>query len=150
MSFRVPPTHLSAGQTIIFNFNLTGSTPPPPFGSVRFYPGWDGLNAGHAFSGGFFPEPNGGGSPLGSLSCGLGVNSGCDLDTPGFTDGVFSWAATALAGDFTVAPGAVGLTPNFALVTLGLAVPQPATLGLLAAGLLCAIARRYARRITLT
>jgi len=134
------PTALSGGQTIIFNFDLTGILPGPPFGSVKIYPGWGDLSAGDAFSAGFFPELNGQGPSTGSC---LGVNGSCEFSDPSFTDGLFSMSVEALFGEFTVQPGAIGLGANFQLanspvfgsVQTEVSVPEPDTLVLLGVAL---------------
>jgi hypothetical protein len=139
-----PVTVVTSGQTIIFNFDLTGAVPGPPFSLVKIYTGWGDFSAGDAITAAYFPELNGQGP---STDC-LGFNSSCDFSDPAFTDGIFSLAVTSLNGDFTVQPGAIGLGDNFRLNSppvFGVApianeTPLPATntLALLVTGLLAA------------
>jgi hypothetical protein len=139
-------TFVSAGNTVVYDFDFTGQTPPPPYTNqmalevhfstfstvdIRFF---DGLN----------------GTGLKVAEIGFGPSFGFSyggLTEPGLLDGVFSVKVLAVTDvDITTVKGFAANVGDtvFHIGVDGVLVPEPPTVGLLAAGLLtlAALARR--------
>src|SRR5262245_39579700 len=131
------PITLEAGQTQIWNFDLTGATPSPPYTSVMIFAQIGGFSFGEQGSWSVFGEPNGAG-PL--------VFFGDDFDNastqtgdPAVADGIFSLSLTVTAGSITADPFARGvrdgLTDAISGTPVTASVPEPGTLALFSLGL---------------
>ena len=139
------PILVSAGEAVIFNFDLTGAVPPPPYTSISAFTGTDSssLFDPEVELGGwqFFSELNGTGALFRTGSVFLsGVGN-----WPGMFDGVFSVVLTLTHGSLIVNPSARGsvLGVETGLIPATVAsVPEPATLALFASGLVTAAVRR--------
>jgi hypothetical protein len=152
------PTHaapitVSAGESVTFNFDFLASSlvPAPPYTFVSFYTGLDSLGAQQSGSFGLwkgYSELDGGGTEIFAYGTALLAV----LLGDGAVDGVFSMVLSGVTGSITVDPFAHvyidnnTLGPGPVVPTIPGAVPEPATLTLLGAGLGAAAWRR--RRTT--
>ncbi|MCL4744045.1 MAG: PEP-CTERM sorting domain-containing protein [Burkholderiaceae bacterium] len=145
---------VTAGDTAIVNFDLTGLTPPPPYPTVEFRLNATDFDPGDNYLLRFFGDPDATGSvvpidyapPTGVISF---------VSVPFISDGIFSVRLTISAGEFSIEPDARGdLGPDDdptawsnGVVTRA-PIPAPASLPLLGLGLAClavALRRRQAR-----
>ena len=132
---------LSAGQSVLFNFNLTGSTPSPIFDSATYRISIANLEAGDAGIGLCYPEPNAGGLARGN-SCfpsppSTGIQYFDDAEHL-FSDGLFSLVISATQGSFDVSACAYGTKAGVSTGCIAgtvPSVPEPGTLALLGLGL---------------
>jgi hypothetical protein len=145
------PIVVSAGDTLIFNFDFIASAvvPAPPYLQAEWDTGIDltTVDAGDTGSWTLFSELNGTGTSF-------FTSDRADffaLNAPGLRDGIFSAVLTLTSGSITVDPVAFGRGRNSAIITdeiapvLVQAVPEPATLALFGSGL-AFIAMRRRRR----
>lgn len=146
----VLPVGSTSAADLIFEVDLTGATPPPP------YIGWNIV--GHSTGGGagdhvvvdVFADP-GGANFL--FSTGWAAVSGAgDLATsvlPGMEDGVLSLGVRATGGSIELTGLSMRMlaaTGAFATATLVSTVPEPADMALVAVALLGVIATLRLRR----
>ena len=153
------PITVSAGEFVIFNFDLTGETPPPPYASVGLDVQLDDLE--------FEPPPcsgaDGACEPLDKGEWKLwtevggaglnfftfpAVNLNAVWNLSEMNDGVFSATLRITEGSVTVDPIVCGKTPDGTGTPAcpqvsPPPVPEPSVLSLLASA---AVARRYRRR----
>lgn len=145
------PVTVSAGQTAIWNFDFgaVGAALPGSAG-IRFSPGTTIFGAQGIWQ--LFGDLNGAGALLDTFGLNLSATTSVH---PDWLDGVFSARLQVTSGSITVDPtaqawdttvGPVGLIVPGVLVVA--AVPEPATLPLLAAALLAAaLASRRSPRL---
>jgi len=142
---------LNAGDSVVYNFDFTGASPPPPYtgvqASIFFSPGPFDIDLV------FLDGLDGTGSSSISLSHVVGNdNIGVGVGEPGLNDGVFSIRITAnvpleltsVAGIGFALDGSLG----FIDATLSTPAPEPATLALVGFGLLAAATIRRRRNRT--
>lgn len=146
------PIVVSAGEAMTFNFHfgVSGSMPPAPYLGIAFY---SGVDEGAALQPGNFglwrgySELNGAGDliygPFNAILHSTVLGEGA-------VDGVFSMVLSVVTGSITVDPVAHVWIDNNTLgpgpvAPLPPAVPEPATLTLLAVGLAAAVCRRRRR-----
>jgi hypothetical protein len=133
------PITVSAGETLTFNFDLSGAVPPPPYDLVSFN---TGLVAG-SFDAGTdlgtwqgFTELDGAGALWTTALLDL---SGVGTFVPGvIDDGIFSMVLSVTAGSITIDPSAngnVGLLNTGPVAPLPRSIPEPATIALLGIGI---------------
>lgn len=136
------PMAVSAGESVTFNFDLSGDTPPPPYLLASLFVNTDGLDFEPCDTGpcalldigtwDLWTELNGGGSSFFHRDLSLGSTF-----QPEMRDGVFSAVLHVIEGLVFVDPVACGIsadgarTPDCPAGPLPPA-PEPATLSLLA------------------
>jgi hypothetical protein len=147
------PIIVSEGDFVLFNFDLTDATPPPPYSSAILHLGRTGLD--------FFPpdvgewtfwtELNASGTVF--LTAGVNLSG---FGRPELNDGVVSATLSMTAGSITVDPCLLGITADGARTECANLpppppppVPEPATLSLLGAGIAAAMFR-HRRRTKIT
>jgi hypothetical protein len=150
------PTHaapivVSAGEVVTFNFDFVaaGVVPPPPYLGIGLYtnslpqgPGDFGLWTGYS-------ELDGGGAQIFGP---FNANLHSTVLMAGAVDGVFSMVLSVVSGSITVDPVAYTWINNDTLgagpvAGVPAAVPEPATLLLLGAGLGAGAWRRRRRAV---
>jgi len=132
------PIEVTAGETVIFNFDFaaSGAVPAPPYGLMVFNTAFTNFD-GTAIDFGtwsFFENLDGGGSFLGSENLDIVAVA---LPWGGSLDGVFSVELSMTSGAITVDPYAWasnGTTETQFIEPLA-SVPEPSTLALLGIGL---------------
>jgi hypothetical protein len=128
---------VSAGDTVVWNFDLTGQTPAPPFTSVEFFSKSIGFDFTQMGSWEFFSDLDTAGTRFQTDSLGL-ISAGSNLSL--WTDGIFSVRLTMISGNnFSVDPCVILNRVSNGPCVSGLvaaSVPEPGTLALLGLGLL--------------
>jgi len=105
------PVTILSGQTMVFNVDLTGSTPAPPYTFIEFTLGID-LAASDATDGLFLEFAELDGNELrGGFATSVEGLAGIDFfsDHAEFVDGLFSFSMQAIGGNVTMDPKANGL-----------------------------------------
>jgi len=128
---------VNAGDSALWNFDLTGTTPPPPFDIVSLFTGITTTYVPGTYS--LFSDLDGAGTLIGTAPSSLFAIIG---GNPGWLDGLFSLqlALDAGTGSMSLEPYAFGTasdvnTANVYGVVVDAAVPEPATLALFGLGL---------------
>jgi len=144
------PITVNAGESVTFNFDLSGATPAPPYDHIDFQTGLDvlTLDPGELGQYTFWGGLNATGGNFGSL---FHFVIAALHSQPAITDGVFSITLAMVTGSITVEPFVygvqdVGLVYTAAVYPTLAAVPEPATLTLLGLALAGAGARRRRER----
>ena len=142
-SGQASPITVSAGETVIFNFDFiaAGVTPPPPYADIHVSFNLSDCCVGDTATAELRSELNGAGVLLDTYDA---TTVGFDGFLPETNDGVFSIKFSVTAGSITFDPIAVGVaggvsTPNVA----GVVAPEPATMVLLGLGVGAAGVRRW-------
>jgi hypothetical protein len=145
------PVHaipLNAGDSVVYNFDFTSASPPPPYtgvqASIFFSPGPFDIDLV------FLDGLDGTGSSSVVLSHVVGSDSvGVGVGDPGLNDGVFSIRITANVPLELMNVAGIGFALDGSLAfidaTLSTPAPEPATLALVGFGLLAAAAIRRRR-----
>jgi hypothetical protein len=145
------PIVVSAGDTLVFNFDLPASGIDLPLHSqVEWRTGIDlaTFDAGDTASWTLFTELNGTGTSFFTSN----LANYFALNAPGLYDGIFSAVLTVTSGSIAVDPfalvrvGGAVVTDPIAPVLVQ-AVPEPATLALFGSGLSLVAMRRRRRRV---
>jgi hypothetical protein len=141
----VPTAHaipLLAGDSLIFNFDSSGSSPPPPYQQIATRLDMNTFVSGASVTWDWFTELNGQGTLAFTFTFLEGFHELVGgLTQPGLVDGIYSLEITANNDDLDVA-SAEGYfaNPGDEFYTLGadgtLAVAEPASLALFATGLI--------------
>lgn len=134
---------LQPGQSVIFNFNFTGQSPPPPYAPAGgFEVDVANFTASDRATFEVFGGLGGSGTSLFSSLVITGPTTALlatGFSDPDFLDGVFSVEVTAVQGPFDVTTaGAVESLVNGGFVTIAGVVngaPEPATLALVGLGI---------------
>jgi hypothetical protein len=135
------PITLTAGQSMIFNFDLSGATPAPPFQFIDVFTQIS-FSGSLAFEINAFAGFNATGGALGVVTHSLPHSARFGADS----EGLFSVFFSVSSGTMSIDPIARGIdfsgvaTPNVA------PIPEPASLLLLGSGLLTVGARRWKQR----
>lgn len=132
---------VSAGETVVFNFDFREETPPPPYTSIVQSHFAIALSPGPILGAAnltLFSELNGQGYIRGVSGSGITNHLCCSFDLasdPSFMDGVFSVVLTISEGTWEVLRmAAAAETASGQTVTidaLELAIPEPSTVSLL-------------------
>jgi hypothetical protein len=131
---------LTTGQSVTFNYDLTGQVPPPPYSDVYTWTMNNNIGvAGDEFQVQLFPQLNGAGVAASVLYDCAFICTGIGFDTVNagvISDGIFSAVVTDVSGTLNISQYVYGIsatgsqTPN-----VNGSVPEPATLSLLGLGL---------------
>lgn len=138
-------TFVNAGTTVIYDFDFTGQTPPPPYTNqmaIEFL--FAGLPAIADYR--VFTDPHGTGLFTDELAINGNFSLG-GLTNPGLLDGVFSVRVMAVSDlDITTVKAFAANTGDtvFHISVDGIRVPEPPSVALLTVGLviLAGLARR--------
>jgi hypothetical protein len=145
---------LNNGDVVIYNFDFTGQTPPPPYQQVNVDTHFSGVNGPSVATEDFFDAFNANGPLIHSFPVGLlGGTVDFIFSDPGILDGIFSLRITANGNPFNIdgteAFGFFFGSADSATVNGELVTPLPATLPLFAGGLgvIGLLARRRRRQL---
>jgi hypothetical protein len=144
---------LHQGESITFNADFTGASPPPPYlGSVSLQYVFSGGDAGEQFAADIFADLNAAGTLLGTLNNVVGTLGNITSFSPDLLDGVFSIRLTAAQGDFNIDDAwfearnsRSGGPADLVIPVTIAAVSEPTTLVLFGTALALAARRRLRR-----
>ena len=120
------PITVSPGDTLLWNFDLSGQTPAPPYEAGIFRTGLTGFDFSFVGEWAFFEDLDGGGAQFDQNPLGLIASAANFPDE--FTDGRWSIRLTMTVGSVNVDPCFAGATFDFPAVFEPVTACVPGTL----------------------
>jgi hypothetical protein len=147
-------TLLTMGESVTFNYNFTGQTPPPTYSSVDVYFPFSGFDVGEVLTVAIFADPDAAGTKIYKVKFHGDLAAFTFGGSSGTTDGLFSAVVSSVSGSFGVTSAAKGFEgpgpaqgATASVAGIRVSAPEPATLPMLGLGLagLAVLCRRKAQ-----